>query len=342
MALFLGQTSVPHVRIGSASTSTVIETTKSVSPSTSTVIVTADSGYDAMEEVVVAAMPSGVASTPATTFVVTPAMGVGSTGVITATVLSVSTITPTITSGYIASGTAGTITISGNNSIQLTSKAATTFYPSTADQSITTATYLTGKQTFASVKLTNLAAANIKSGVVIQVGDSANASRITSVTGTYTGGGGSGIGTLLSTSNLGAIATTSTTAYSLEKSMTVSGVQDYDLLLVEVGVSSKVSNRHVSTGRTIFITNATNVSTKNRAVVATATWNEKLTSTNVAATNVSTTVYGIFPSGCTLSTTGTSTTATLTMYARYNSTHTGTISGTYIAKVYGINVVNLV
>ena len=64
MALFLGQTSVPHVMIGSASTSTVIETTKSVSPSTSTVIVTADIGYDAMEEVIVAAMPSGAAATP--------------------------------------------------------------------------------------------------------------------------------------------------------------------------------------------------------------------------------------------------------------------------------------
>ena len=70
------------------------------------------------------------------------------------------------------------------------SQAAQTLYPSTSDQTITSGKYLTGTQTFKGVLLTNLSAGNIKKDVVVKVGDSADDDRITSVTGTYEGGGG--------------------------------------------------------------------------------------------------------------------------------------------------------
>jgi len=69
----------------------------------------------------------------------------------------------------------------------MTEKAAATYYPSTSDQAISSGRYLTGAQTIKAVKLTNLSAANIKSGVTVQVGDANSAGRVASVTGTYKG-----------------------------------------------------------------------------------------------------------------------------------------------------------
>ena len=72
-------------------------------------------------------------------------------------------------------------------------KAAATYNTSTTNQTISAGQYLSGAQTIRGVKVTNLSAANIKSGVTIKVGDSADDDRITSVTGTYTGGSGSAV-----------------------------------------------------------------------------------------------------------------------------------------------------
>ena len=69
----------------------------------------------------------------------------------------------------------------------VTTKAAATYYPSASDQSISASQYLKGAQTIKAVKATNLTAANIKSGVTVQIGDASDADRVMSVTGTYTG-----------------------------------------------------------------------------------------------------------------------------------------------------------
>ena len=96
-----------------------------------------------------------------------------------------SSITPTVTSGYVTAGTAGTVSTTGTSTFQLTSKAAATYNTSTADQTVPSYRWLTGTQTIKSVTTSNLTAANIASGVVVKVGDANNASRITQVTGTY-------------------------------------------------------------------------------------------------------------------------------------------------------------
>ena len=113
-----------------------------------------------------------------------------STGTNTLTLSKTISVTPVVTTaGYVSSGTAGNSAVSLTASV--TTQAAQTIYPSTSDQSISSGRYLTGAQTIKAVTTSNLTAANIKKGVTITVGDSADADRIASVTGTYEGGGSS-------------------------------------------------------------------------------------------------------------------------------------------------------
>ena len=134
------------------------------------------------------AVPNGSAATPATTITANPSISINSTGLITATASASQSVTPTVSAGYVRTGTAGTITVSGSNTGQLTTQAAQTIHPSTSDQTIASGRYLTGAQTIKAVTLSNLTAANIKSGVTVTVGDSTDSDCVASVTGTYSGG----------------------------------------------------------------------------------------------------------------------------------------------------------
>ena len=71
--------------------------------------------------------------------------------------------TPTVSAGYISSGTAGNTAISIEASV--TTKAATTYTPTTSNQTIASGTYLTGTQTISGDA--DLIAANIVSGKTI-------------------------------------------------------------------------------------------------------------------------------------------------------------------------------
>lgn len=111
------------------------------------------------------AIGNGSAKTPATTITATPTITVSSAGLITAEVSATQNVTPTVTAGYVSSGTAGAITVSGSETEQLTTKAAATITPGTSNQTIAAGTYLTGAQTISGDA--NLVGSNIISGKTI-------------------------------------------------------------------------------------------------------------------------------------------------------------------------------
>lgn len=131
---------------------------------------------------------SGSATTPTTSITANPTISVSSGGLITASVSGSKSVTPTVSAGWVSSGTAGTVSVSGSNTEQLTTQAAATYHPSTTDQTIASGKYLTGAQTIKAVTTTNLTAANIAEGVTVKIGDSTDDDCVASITGTHQGG----------------------------------------------------------------------------------------------------------------------------------------------------------
>lgn len=131
-------------------------------------------------------VPGGSAETSDTAITANPSISVNSSGLITATASASKDITPSVSAGYVSSGTAGTVTVSGSSTQQLATLGATTYNTSTTDQTITSGKYITGTQTIKAVTTSNLTAANVKAGTTIQVGDANDSDRIASVTGTFT------------------------------------------------------------------------------------------------------------------------------------------------------------
>lgn len=122
-----------------------------------------------------------------------------STGTNTLTLSKTVSNTPQVSAGYVSSGTAGNSSVSLTANV--TTKAAATITPTTSNQTIASGTYLTGTQTISGDA--NLVAGNIKNGTTIF-----------GVTGTYEGGGGSGM----------QVATKTTTLDSVSASISFSGL----------------------------------------------------------------------------------------------------------------------
>ena len=126
--------------------------------------VTAPAGYYA--ESASKNIASGTATTPATSISAVPVLSINTaSGVITGTVSASQNITPTVSAGYVSAGTAGTISVSGSDTLALTAQAAQTITPGTTAQTIAAGQYLTGAQTIAGDA--NLIGQNIKAGVSI-------------------------------------------------------------------------------------------------------------------------------------------------------------------------------
>lgn len=286
--------------------------------------VTADSGYDGLSSVAVSV---GAISS---TYVGSEITQRSSSD------LTASGATVTVPGGYyasqatksVANGTAGTPTATkgavSNHSISIT--------PSVTN----TTGYITG---------------STKTGTAVSVSASelVSGSETKTANGTYdvtnlaelvvnVSGGGSGIGTLLATLSMGTISTSSTQAADTGKSISVSGINSYDALLVETSVDTVTNNRHTATVGFIFLTASSTVGTKDGGTIATVKWNSKISSNGTTTTRAGTTAYGIYPNSITIS----SGTATIPMYRRYNSTSTGTINGNYTARVYGVKLYDLI
>lgn len=160
------------------------------------------------------------------------------------------------------------------------------------------------------------------------------------ITGTNSGGGSGGL-SLIQTTALGALATTSTNATDTGKTITLASTTnftDYDLLIVDISVDTPTNGRHTSTVSQVLLTGTSNVSTKNTYTVVSNKWNSKLGSTGTGSTRQSTTAYGVYINAASVS----GGTMTMTVYDRYNSNSTGTLNGTYTARVYGVKLYDLI
>ena len=135
--------------------------------------VTAPAGYYASSAS--KSVASGSATAPAS---ISGTSATLSTGTNTLTLSKTVSVTPSVSAGYVSSGTAGNSSVSLTASV--TTKAAATITPTTSDQTIASGTYLTGAQTVKGDA--NLLAGNIKKDVVIF-----------NTTGTYEGGGATNV-----------------------------------------------------------------------------------------------------------------------------------------------------
>ena len=163
-----------------------------------------------------ATVAAGSVTAPST---ITGTSATVSTGTNTLTLSKTVSVTPSVTTaGYVSSGTAGNANVSLTASV--TTQAAQTIHPSTTQQTIASGRYLTGTQTIAPVTTTNLTADNIKSGVTVQVGDASDSDCVASVTGTYSGGGGSSMNAQTAQSTTRSTSTSGSNVISLTCSKT--------------------------------------------------------------------------------------------------------------------------
>lgn len=325
------------------------------------------------------AVSSGSATTPTTSISVTPSISVGSDGLISVSASGSKSITPTVSAGYISSGTAGTVSVSGSNTSQLSVQAGTTITPTTSEQTaVASGKYTTGAVKVAAMpsgtagtptatkgtvsnhsisitpsvtNTTGYITGSTKTGTAVTVSASelVSGSETKTANGTYdvtnlaslvvnVSSGGGGVGTLINTTSLGALSTSSTSAASTNKTLSVTGYNNYDLLIVDISVDTKTNNRHTSTVSFIILTGTSDVTTKNTYTVGSNKWNSRLGSTGTASTRQSTTAYGIYANSASVS----GSTMSIPIYYRYNNNNTGTINGNYTARVYGLNLIDLI
>lgn len=191
-----------------------------------------------------------------------------------------------------------------------------------------------GTATFTDVSDTTAAAADVASGKYFYTAAGVRTQ------GTASGGGGGGL-TLIQTTALGSLSTSSTSGTDTGKTITLASstnFTNYDLLVVDISVDTPTNGRHTSTVSQVLLTGTSNVTTKNTYTVGSNKWNSKRSSNGTGSTRQSTSAYGVYVNSATVS----NNTMTLTIYYRYNNNSTGTLNGTYTARVYGVKLYDLI
>lgn len=191
-----------------------------------------------------------------------------------------------------------------------------------------------GTASFTDVTDTTAAAADVASGKYFYTAAGVRTA------GTNSGGGGGGGPVLLATLDMGTINTSSTTATDTGKRIFVDDITGYDVLIVET-TCTKTYNRHFGTVAFIWLYGTSTVEVNTNALVTTKL-NYKVSWDGIVSSRANSSAYGIYPYTCALATEGSKQSATIPMYQRYNSTNTGTINGAYTARVYGMNVYDLI
>lgn len=192
-----------------------------------------------------------------------------------------------------------------------------------------------GTATFTDVTDTTAAAADVASGKYFYTSAGVRTQ------GTSSGGGGSDRLKLIQTTALGSLSTSSTSAADTGKTVSLASStkwDEYDLLIVDISVDTATNGRHTSSVTFVILTGSSNVSTKNAYTLVNNVWNSKLGSTGTVSSRQSTSKYGVYINSVSVS----SDTLTMPVYYRYSSNYSGTINGTYTARVYGIKLIDLI
>lgn len=121
--------------------------------------VTAPAGY--YPSAASKSVASGSASTPATSITANPTISVNASGLITASISGSKSVTPTVSAGYVSSGTAGTVSVTGSNTEQLSTQSGTTITPTESVQTAVTS----GKFTTGAVKVGAISSTYVGSGI---------------------------------------------------------------------------------------------------------------------------------------------------------------------------------
>lgn len=144
------------------------------------------------------------------------------------------------------------------------------------------------------------------------------------------GGGGDSSFTLLKTEDLGTITSSSSSATDIGKTITVDNAYDYDLLIIISTSDSSATGAHLQTICPIGLQ-------YNGALTPPYTIGTIGTNRNIKIATpqnkVAFSTYGVY-----FTATNSKTTVTLTGKVKYSSGDTGTINGTYVAKVYGLKL----
>lgn len=152
--------------------------------------------------------------------------------------------------------------------------------------------------------------------------------------------GGGGIGTLLKTESLGEVETSSSSEQSTGKTLTVPGVDDYDLLLVLIEADDKSKTGHLATASLLTLTASSSMAPLPHNKNGTSILSNKLNfqiNGGVVLSRTGTTSYGVYP----VTPTHSSGSVTMQISCRYHSTQTTAIDNSYTAKVYGISLYDL-
>lgn len=154
--------------------------------------------------------------------------------------------------------------------------------------------------------------------------------------------GGGGIGTLLKTQSLGHIQPSGTSAESTGQVIALDNYKNYDLLVLHISADSRKPNSHLCSLVMVLLYNNSFTddygNVKDDLLAVGHKLNYMTDDSNGVAAKAISSYYGIYPNSVYV----TNDILYMPISVRYNATSTSEIDNDYTARVYGINLYDLI